>query len=372
MPNVVGFLRWRIIDFTRRWAWPFFTTLEYDNISRRRSLWTTGSAPPGEKVAIYLIYPQFGLQPSHERSIAYLAGRGFSVTAVSNLPLSEVDLQRLLPITSMVLQLPNIGYDFGGYRDGVLQLFSRRNEIRQLVLANDSVWFPLPGGLDWLDNVDDMDLDFVGAASNLALRTVDPAHLDGFSWVFDDGNPEFHYCSYALSFGQRVLTDDDFWHFWKRFRITNNKMETVRRGEVGLSQWVLGRGYTHGSTLPVSSIEQEVKALPDERILELLSSVIVPQEQSLRDAIDEYIRERPEIGWRPTAEKVLLNAIARTGVSYVLPEFFNRELGFPFLKKSPLFLDRAGMEHTLRFLDRLPDPVGSELVAEARQMTARR
>ena len=370
MNRIFRYLYWTYRGFFEQYVEPFATTLSYRWFGRRKINITPGQKRLSSRVAIYLIYPKWGVQPSHIRSISYLAEKGFAVTVVSNLPLSQSDRELLLGESTSILERPNIGYDFGGYQDGIRSIRSYRDALDQLVLVNDSVWFPLAGSRDWIDSISALDVDFAGAASNLGLAPTAPEDFQSFEWSHETGRPQFHYCSYALFFGTNVLRDGAFWSFWDRFLITNNKIQTVRRGEVGLSQLLIGRGHSHGSTLAIDALGRYVEAMSDERLAQLVGALIIPQEPELSKARTAFLANASVCAdWRGQATKFLLNSIARTGISYALPELTTRDLGFPFLKKSPLLLDPEGRQETLRILEAQPDPIGTELLAEARRMT---
>jgi len=42
-----------------------------------------------------------------------------------------------------VIERPNFGYDFGGYRDGILLLEAWGIAPERLLILNDSIWMPL-------------------------------------------------------------------------------------------------------------------------------------------------------------------------------------------------------------------------------------
>ena len=330
---------------------------------------TPGRHTLGSKIAIFLIYPKWALKPSHLRSISYLEEKGFSVVVVSNLALSRFDIDLLLPKTACIIERPNIGYDFGGYQDAIRHIAGSRGTLDQLVLLNDSTWFPMASSRDWIDSVSLLRVDFAGAASNLGLAPVAPNDFQSFSWSYATDRPHFHYCSYALSFGENVLRDDTFWAFWDRLQITNDKIQTVRRGEVGLSQLLISRGHSHGSMLAMDDIGNQIETISDDRLLELVRALIIPQEPELSAARTAFLsKSQTSADWRTDAVKFILNAIARTGISYALPEYTTRELGFPFLKKSPLVLDSEGRQETLRIIRNQPATLAVELLAEAEQI----
>ncbi len=332
---------------------------------------TPGALPAAPRVAIYLIHPQTGLLPSHRRTLAAVAAAGYAPLVVSNLSLSDADRTAAAALAWAVIERPNFGYDFGGYRAGVLALGGRLGGLARLALLNDSVWYPLPGGLDFLAAAEALGADLVGAVSNLGVAMPAPDGWRGMRWRHDPSRPDFHYCSFALSFGPRVLGDPGFARFWRRLPLSDAKLDTVRRGEVGLTQWLLRRGASHAATFDVAHLDRDLAALPDDALRETLAGLVIPEDGALR-AIRRAVLARADgrAGWRDEALAFILAAVALTGPAYALPGYALARARHPFLKKSPLRLDPEGAAVTLDLAARLPGAAGAEILAEARALAA--
>lgn len=233
----------------------------YDFYLARNVVTTPGERPETSKFAVFLIYPQFGVKPTHIRTLDHLIEKGYATTLISNLPLTGDDRAAVLPRCFRLIERPNFGYDFGGYRDGVLSLQDRLGKLDRLVLLNDSCWFPLPQDVDWLDEAEARDLDFVGATSHYGLLRRDQEVGANVEWNYGPRGRHFHYASYAVSIGPKILRNAGFTGFWKRFALSNEKNITVRRGEIGLTQWVLARRYSHASTLDIAHLDQDLRRL---------------------------------------------------------------------------------------------------------------
>jgi len=123
----------------------------------------------------YLIYPSRGLKPSHLRTLKYLAAKNYNAVVVCNLPLTNDEQQQILPLCHQCIQRPNFGYDFGGYRDGVLSVTNNGKQLKHLLLLNDSTWFPIVEDTDWLADVQQLDLDFTAATSHFGIPRPDPS-----------------------------------------------------------------------------------------------------------------------------------------------------------------------------------------------------
>ena len=101
--------------------------------------------PQTRRIAVFLLYQPAGITDSTLASCRFLSECGFSVLAVSNAPVSTLDRQRLAPLLWRFMERPNFGYDFGGYRDAIHWLWRQHIEFDQLLLVNDSIWFPVQG-----------------------------------------------------------------------------------------------------------------------------------------------------------------------------------------------------------------------------------
>lgn len=358
----------------KRLAWFFLATPYHDLfLARKRKTWTGAQTSDGAKAAVYVIYPTDGLQPSHLHSLDHLAENGYRTTVVSNLPLSDQDREALLPSCQRYIERANFGYDFGGYRDGVLSLSSEFTVLDRLVLLNDSAWYPLPDRSNWLADAEALDVDFAGAVSNYGTPRVLLEDFRTLKWSYKTTHPNFHYCSFALSFGPRLLASRRFLRFWRKFRLDNDKSRVVRRGEIGLTQWAISNGFTHACTCPPQELETVLNSLPDDRIAEILGRIILPEfplGEKERRKVLAIPQDAPD--WRHTAIRFILFSATSQGTSYALAELTTHEMNFPFLKKSPLRLSRAGSDISLEMIAEIPGAVGKIMMDEANVLRSHR
>ncbi|QAX27949.1 rhamnan synthesis F family protein [Leisingera sp. NJS204] len=337
----------------------------YDAFLARNIRCTEGAIPAGPQPAVYLIFPSQGLQASHFLALRYLIDSGYAPVVVSNIPLSDEDRQRLSDVCWLCIERPNFGYDFGGYRDGLLAARARLEQIDRLVLLNDSSWFPLPEAGDWLKEAQALDADFAAAACNYGHPRVDAENFRSINWGYSTASRNFQYCSYALMLSGRLMEDPGFLRFWQRFPLTNNKKFIVRRGETGLTQWVLAHGFSHGAVLKTADLDQRLAQLPREEIRRIAKETVIFGRPSLAALKARLLSDGAQ------AEDYLafiLTAVATQGVSYTIPAYLHAEAGFAFLKKSPCWLTRDGSDITLRFAAGLKGEAGQAIAAEARQL----
>lgn len=362
---------WRqILDLPRDLFERYFATAIYDNTRGKHVRLRNGEQPDGHRKAVYLMYPRNGVKPSHIRTIRYLANNGLSVTVVSNLPLSSMDEDRVCGMCHRFIERPNFGYDFGGYRDALLELAPEIESTEQLVLMNDSVWFPLHSHSDWLADVARLNVDFAGAASHFGFRRIEPVDFRQFTFKYETSRKNFHYGSFALSVGPRILRDPAFLKFWRNLRLSDSKRKTVKFGETGLTKWVLESGYSHGDTLGAATLKKRLDALDHAALAVLVKQVISFENARIKDTQKAMLKGQQN----PTRDEMILflmTAAAVQGPGYVLAYFTILDLGYPFLKKSPIWLDTDAAETSIDILEQLGTPAAMEALDEARMLKNR-
>lgn len=352
----------QIVELPRHLTTRFLSAPYYDFVHAKKVQVTAGEQAASTRVAIYLIFPRKGVLRSHVHALNWLTAKGFAPVVVSNITLTNEDLETLVPVSLKILQRPNIGYDFGGYREGVLSLSDQLSSIDQLLLLNDSAWFPLPGSEDWLDQVEALGTDFAGAATNFGTPRSNPEDYSRQTWVYRSTHPNFHYTSYALSIGAKILRDPNFLTFWRRFPMSNDKKRTVRRGEIGLTQWVMRHRYTHAATLALEDLDKDLAALSHEELHDIARNIMVPEDARVTKVKSDVMSKTPDT---QTLIQFILMATARQGMSYALQAYTIPKRGFAFLKKSPLWLNEDARDITLRIASSLTNDAGQMIHDEA-------
>lgn len=337
----------------------------YDLRKARLMRITPGALTQGDEIAIYLIYAPGGVQPSHRHMLSELVRAGISPLVVSNLPLSDADRDSLRQLAFRVIERPNIGYDFGGYRDGVLSIADQLPGLKRLWILNDSAWL-VDQSPSWFDSARAMGRDFVGAVSNYGIRKIDLQDHDRIVWRFDPAHRKFHYVSSSWCIGSRILSDPAFLRFWKRLQIRHSKQLTVRRGEIGFSQWVLRRGFSHGATLEIDRLDAELAALAPADLDDVARHLL------MIDAGLEPVKARvlaldPATDTGRRARITLcLTAVARFGTIIAMPHYNRRFRTLPFFKKSVLSGSAQTVRLALEIIADLPGDNGQMILSEAR------
>lgn len=329
-------------------------------LTTQRSL-TMGGLPRGKKVAIYLIYPGKGLQASHEMALRELVRGGYAPIVVSNLPLTDPERQALKPLCWQILQRANFGYDFGGYREAILWLAPQFADLDRLILMNDSVWFPIPGGMDWIERAEALDVDLAGSIC-VGFSGRSRAHLFRTTlWQVDMSRPKVHYGSFALMLSKKLLRDAGFLQFWRQLRLSQGKTRTIKRGEIGLSQWVIRHGFRHAATSDITRFNEVLAKLSDSQLAQVFADLIIVQD-------DKAVRQRNILAkitpTRAEKEAFIRMVVARRGPLLSLPRMMLREFGFAFLKKYAAKPNQPDAERMAHILNDLPEPLREIVFAE--------
>ena len=126
---------------------------------------------------------------------------------VTNSPLPEAELNKIRPLVRRIMKRENEGFDFGAWRDCLLELkLEKISDYDELILLNNSFFKPLYDVRQVFAAQEKRDVDFWGI-------TVFPYSEDG-SYIHRDCIPE-HIQSYFMVFKKVVFQSDVFWSFWE-------------------------------------------------------------------------------------------------------------------------------------------------------------
>nr|WP_254007676.1 rhamnan synthesis F family protein [Rhizobium sp. L1K21] len=289
---------------------------------------------------------------------------GISPVIVSNVALSAQDRDKLNGRTSLIIERPNIGYDFGGYRDGVLHIRERLQTLDRLWLLNDSCWL-VPQTESWFARARALGVDFACATYNNIMPRANPNDYKAIAWQIDRSRRNFYYASYALSFSANILKSEGFLKYWKTLDIRNDKGLTVRRGELGVSQWVIRRGFSHGCTLELDGLDRELEALSDSALDAILPHIVALENRELLELKNRVLTAKVSDVTRADKIAFILAAAARCGAVYALPAYSIPYRQFHFLKKLPLSLNEDGRDSTLAIARRIGGETGDMILREA-------
>lgn len=348
-------------------AWDYLSLrIRYDAFMANQIVRHRGRKPFTPEAAIYLIFPSKGVLKSHLQVLDELNRHNITPVVVTNLPLSKTELQKILEKSAIVIERPNVGYDFGGYRDGILEIENELSKLKRLYIMNDSVWM-IDSKKSWFEDVRSLKVDFCGATSNYGIKRYTPEEFRNIEWTYTPNHIKFHYASYALAMTNRVLQDPHFFPYWKKLRLSNKKKKTVKRGEIAFSQWIKKRKFSHGATCDINTLDKEMSNLSAKELDALTRNLVIPESTKLLEKRDEVLRINPnsEQGMSDR-RKIILTTVTQQAVGYVLPYYTLNHRGFQFLKKSPLWLSSDSASTSLRIMEDFTGPLGRQALLEAK------
>ncbi len=193
----------------------------YDDNKGKAVKVTKGDLPLSSKVVILLVYQPDGLSGSVSHTIKHIISEGFSPFVVLNSPLPESEILELLRESALVMERPNFGYDFGGYRDAILHLWTYTKDLECVAFLNDSVWYPVFDTCDHLRQMEALGGDLIGYSCSKTHEALKKRHLDSYFFMFK---------------GCEFLHSAEVKAFWTTLRIANNRYFTIRNGEMKMTR----------------------------------------------------------------------------------------------------------------------------------------
>jgi lipopolysaccharide biosynthesis protein len=167
--------------------------------------------------AVYLHFDRRGdIHDYVIQQLTELREAGFRITFVSNSPkFRNSHVADIEPFCRQIVWRRNVGYDFGGYKDGIRSL-GNLDAIDRLIVMNDSAYGPFYSLRNMINGVDGTKTDCWGITE---------------SWEH-----HYHVQSYFMLFFRGALSSVAFRQFWRRFPYVNRKAWVIRYGEIKLSQ----------------------------------------------------------------------------------------------------------------------------------------
>lgn len=227
----------------------------YDQFLRPKAKISEGTLPLQSNVAVVLIYQPGGVPESVFFCLDYLYEHGISPIVVSNAPLSPLDKDRLHKHCHFLMERLNFGYDFGGYRDAILELTTLNSQIENLFLINDSVWFPAHR-----EN------------TLLAESLCNTSDVFGVFYDRKSKRTSKHFLhSYFYRFGADVLNSGFFQRYWRTAPIYNRKEIIIKKMERNLTAVFKQAGFSVGALYQSEDICRAAMNLDNEELLLLVN-----------------------------------------------------------------------------------------------------
>lgn len=229
---------------------------------------------------------------------------GFGIVFLSNSATTHETLDYLSGRCIRILLRDNRGYDFGAYRDGILNLGTELESLSMLVLANDSVYAPLSPLAGLFDEMDFASADVWGATDSWQKR--------------------YHLQSYLIAFGPAALTHPAFSEFWRRVRNVRSKWAVVKHYEIGLTLAMQAAGLRCAAVFHYQALIRHAEA------------IVEAEKPPASHAMASLLRA--------TAERALHAAARRRAANPVIDLWLLlADAGGPFIKRELLRDDPTGV-----------------------------
>ncbi len=289
----IAFPRWKVqreikriqSQVTRRVADLYEPYIQrvHDGGFRKRVSVVHGAAKLTSRIALLLLYQPRGLAASVGVMLDELTSHGFSVVAVSNAPLSDRDRAMLLSRCLAVVQRPNFGYDFGGYRDGIRVVAEDFGLPDTLLIANDSIWFPLHKGDTTLARLIEDPAPFKGLAAKLLVYK-------------DRDNPYVQ--SHFMLLERPVLESTAFSDFWRNYRVSSDRFNAIRRGEMGFSASMKAAGFDSAGLVTPHRHLDVIESADVEELHRIVEHMVPVKDDEIALRARLLADYQPTEGWR--------------------------------------------------------------------------
>lgn len=312
-----------------------------------------GAQPKTTRIAALLIFQPGPMPASILESCDLLTGLGYAVLVVSNGPLQPQAQADLLPHVWRLLERPNLGYDFGGYREAVMHLWDEGLDPDELLVLNDSVWIIAPAFPAFLARLSALDAEVTGSV----MRSK-----KGKRWIE----------SFFFRFDKAALAHPAFRAFWQDYRLIDSKFGVIRQGERDFTVALAAGGLRVAALGDNPDFLAALAEAPDDE-LRLALTYAAPVTGGLAEDRARLLTPTPEPHWRT---RVLAHFGVVLDGSRVwhsqFPVASLRVMGFPFVKQSREPVHFAWREQVLRAISDgvFPQPSPAQMIElQARQAT---
>lgn len=283
-----------------------------------------GGVPLTDRVALVLTYQPRGFAASLLKTCAHLRAKGYAPLVVCNAPATDAEVNRLLPETWAILCRPNYGYDFGGYRDGILHLRDIGVVPRQFIILNDSIWYPLNDSDTLIQRMEASGFGLTGAM----LQEGDPARKARSS-----RHRDFIESFFYLVSGD-CYRSEAFTRFWTDFPMSNLKFNAVYAGERRFSRVMEEAGQAVGCVLTRAAMLDALASQTPDFLRKTLSYAAYTDPAFEDDGAALLAGFAPDESWR---QRALAHVATVTRKRHFHASFSYASislLNVPFLKKT--------------------------------------
>jgi hypothetical protein len=178
--------------------------------------------------------------------------------------------EAIIESADLVIVRQNHGYDFGAWKSGLHEIL--QNDIpcpKDVILINDSVY--------WLPNSIESLRKFLSSSDSSLWSSLTKSE-----------EISLHAQSYLQRFNSEALISEPFKEWWLNYRPTSNRSETIHRGEIALSTYLLKHGFLLNPLFNEESLERFL-ALRPEFPFEMLPLCIPQQNSNIHNHLENQI-----------------------------------------------------------------------------------
>lgn len=290
-----------------------------------------GQRTLGKRVVIYLVFPGNDELSDRLDAMDYFIDQGSSIICVVN---GRLDPQWVVEFgrrSAYVLIRDNNGYDFGGYKRGVLFLGDLNHSFDHLHIINDSVLIPVVSNEAIFLNIESAVVSGFGGAVALPMgKSVTDAgqHAQAKRLAL----------SYWLYFSESVARADCFKAYWFNYVATSSKVLTVRYGERGLSRYMAAHGYQANALYTVDSVSDMLQDLTSDALLLTLQYASFTDDIFIAKRAQLLAEYQSSTEWSAAARDFIKDVAAKRNFLHSFCYLAHELCQIPFIKKTRIRL----------------------------------
>ena len=301
-------------------SYPFQRIVQhrYDRDFPKITKLTNGAQKSSDHVAIFFVYQPKGFDKSVAVTCDFLKSKGYSIILVSSGPIGAEDLVHLSEKCWKILERPNYGYDFGGYRDGLRVMYEAKIAPETLIIINDSIWFPLDPMTTIIERLDE-----ARDAFNGTVYVDKPGR----------SNKSQHFQSFLFHLTREAIESRAFVSYWKNYKVNSAKRVVLLQGEKGFSQAMFNGGFNSDLRATDLVIFDRLTAMPNSFLRSTLNYAAYDDVNLAVDARNllHTFQDTPE--WRKDVLAHMKIALSRTHPLGIFIYATMLLMDFSFLKK---------------------------------------
>lgn len=168
-----------------------------------------------DNLCIYVMHSPNKKFCEYRKTVIHDLAKYYKVVVIANGELNDTCDE-----VEQIIVRPNTGYDFGAWKEYLLNNYDYVKQFDNVLLANDSFFRVLP-----LDRVVEQGIN---GTTDLFSLTKTPSYLQ----------------SYFINVKKRVTNSDAFFNFWRTMPEIKTHDDAVKKGEVAFTQNLIKVGFS--------------------------------------------------------------------------------------------------------------------------------